>query len=57
VVNSYHQHWHASNLFVLGASAWPQNPSVNPTLTALALTYRAAERIRGRYFQRPGPLL
>jgi gluconate 2-dehydrogenase alpha chain len=56
VVNSYHQHWQASNLFVLGASAWPQNPSVNPTLTALALTYRAADAIGKRYFRRPGPL-
>jgi choline dehydrogenase-like flavoprotein len=27
----------------VGASAYPQNASGNPTLTALALTYRAAD--------------
>jgi len=47
-INSYHQLWQTPNLFVLGASAWPQNPSVNPTLTALALTHRAAHAIRTR---------
>jgi choline dehydrogenase-like flavoprotein len=31
------------NLWVIGASAFPQTASGNPTLTALALTYRAAD--------------
>jgi gluconate 2-dehydrogenase alpha chain len=43
VVNTNLQHWNVSNLWVIGASAFPQNASVNPTLTALALTYRAAD--------------
>jgi gluconate 2-dehydrogenase alpha chain len=45
VVNTRLQLWDVPNVYVLGASAWPQNPSVNPTLTALALTYRTAETI------------
>jgi gluconate 2-dehydrogenase alpha chain len=44
------------NLFVLGASAYPQNSSGNPTLTALALTHRTADALLDRYFKRPGPL-
>jgi gluconate 2-dehydrogenase alpha chain len=47
VVNNYLRHWDVSNLFVLGASAFPQNPSGNPTLTALALVYRAADAVLG----------
>jgi gluconate 2-dehydrogenase alpha chain len=43
VVNTNLQHWDVPNLLVIGASAYPQNASGNPTLTALALTYRAAD--------------
>ncbi|MEO8049265.1 MAG: GMC family oxidoreductase [Acidobacteriota bacterium] len=43
VVNSNLQHWNVPNLWVIGASAFPQNASGNPTLTALAITYRAAD--------------
>ena len=43
VVNTNMQHWNISNLWVIGASAFPQNASGNPTLTALALTYKAAD--------------
>ncbi|MBI3470357.1 MAG: GMC family oxidoreductase [Candidatus Solibacter usitatus] len=56
VVNRYLQHWRVSNLFVLGASAFPQNPSGNPTLTAVALTYRTAGVVIDRYRKRPGAL-
>ena len=45
-----------SNLFVLGASSFPQNASGNPTLTILAQTYRTTEAIVERYLQRPGPI-
>ncbi len=45
VVNTHMRHWQIENLFVLGASTYPQNPSGNPTLTTLALTIRAAEKI------------
>ena len=55
-VNTYMQHWQVPNLFVIGASGWPQNPSVNPTLTALALSYRTADAIVARYWKRPGSL-
>lgn len=56
VVNTYQQHWQVPNLFVVGASAFPQNPSGNPTLTALALTYRTADAILDRFIKKPGPL-
>ena len=56
VLNPWLQHWQVSNLFILGASAMPQNPSGNPTLTLLALTMRTADALTGRYFKHPGPL-
>jgi gluconate 2-dehydrogenase alpha chain len=56
VVNMYLQHWRVANLFLLGASAFPQNPSGNPTLTAVALTYRAADAVVQRYLKNPGAL-
>jgi gluconate 2-dehydrogenase alpha chain len=56
VVNPYLQHWQVSNLFVLGASAFPQNASANPTPTILALTYRTADAIVDRYMKSPAPL-
>jgi gluconate 2-dehydrogenase alpha chain len=55
-VNSYLQHWQVENLFVLGASSFPQNASANPTLTVLALTFRTADAIIDRYLKAPGPL-
>lgn len=57
VVNNYLQHWKTPNLFVLGASAFPQNPSGNPTLTAVALAYRTADAVVGRYIRKPGLLV
>jgi gluconate 2-dehydrogenase alpha chain len=56
VVNPYLQHWQISNLFVLGASAFPQNASANPTPTILALTYRTADAIVNRYLKNPSAL-
>lgn len=56
VVNPYLQHWQIPNLFVLGASAIPQNASANPTPTILALTYRAADAIVDRYLKNPSAL-
>lgn len=56
VVNTYMQHWQIPNLFVLGASAFPQAPSGNPTLTAVALTYRTADAIVNRYLKNSGLL-
>lgn len=45
VVNSYLQMWDAPNVFVVGASNFPQNAGFNPTGTVGALAYRAAEGI------------
>jgi gluconate 2-dehydrogenase alpha chain len=56
VVNRYLQHWRVANLFVLGASAFPQNPSGNPTLTAVALTYRTADTVVEKFLKHPGDL-
>jgi gluconate 2-dehydrogenase alpha chain len=56
VVNTYLQHWDVPNLWVLGASSFPQNASVNPTLTALAVTFRAADGLIDRYLKKPGAL-
>lgn len=56
VLNRWLQHWDVSNLFVLGASSFPQNASGNPTLTILAQTHRTADAIVERYLKKPGPL-
>ena len=56
VVNMYLQHWRVFNLFVLGASAFPQNPTGNPTVTAVTLTYRTADAVVERYLKNPGTL-
>lgn len=57
VVNRYLQHWDASNLFVLGASAYPQNPGYNPTGTVGALAFWTLDALRDQYLKNPGPLV
>jgi gluconate 2-dehydrogenase alpha chain len=57
ILNNYLQHWEISNLFILGASSFPQNASPNPTATILALTYRTADAIVDRYLRNPGSLV
>jgi gluconate 2-dehydrogenase alpha chain len=56
VVNRYLQSWDVHNVFVIGASAFPQNGAYNPTLTVGALTYWAADAIVNRYLKSPGLL-
>ena len=56
-VNRYLQSWDVSNLFVVGASAFPQNAAQNPTGTVGALAYWGAEAIRDRYLKNPGRLM
>ena len=56
VVNAYLQHWQMSNLFILGASSFPQNASANPTPTLMALAYRAADAVVNRYLKNPAAL-
>jgi len=57
VVNRYLQSWDVSNLFVVGASAFPQNAGYNPTGTVGALAYWTADIIRKKYLKNPGPLV
>jgi gluconate 2-dehydrogenase alpha chain len=56
-VNKYLQSWNVPNLFVVGASAFPQNPGYNPTGTVGALAFKAADAIRRLYLKNPGPLV
>ncbi len=57
VVNRYLQSWDVSNVFVVGANAFPHNSAYNPTGPVGALAYWAADAITTRYRQRPGPLV
>jgi gluconate 2-dehydrogenase alpha chain len=56
-LNRYLQSWDVPNLFVLGASAFPQNAGYNPTATVAALAFWAAAAIRNQYLKNPGPLV
>jgi gluconate 2-dehydrogenase alpha chain len=49
-------HWQPQNLFILGASRFPNSGSANPTPTILALTYRTADAIVDRYLKKPASL-
>ena len=57
VVNRYLQCWDMPNVFVMGASVFPQNAGYNPTGTVGALTFWAADAIRNRYMKNPGQLI
>lgn len=56
-VNRYGQSWDVPNLFVFGASAFPQNFGYNPTGLIGGLTFMGAHAIRERYLKAPGPLV
>ncbi len=56
-VNKYLQSWDVPNVFVIGASAFPQNGGYNPTGTVGALTYQALDAIKTKYLKRPGALV
>jgi gluconate 2-dehydrogenase alpha chain len=53
VVNPYLQHWQIPNLWVVGASAFPQ-AETQPTLTIAALSYWAADAFVNRFVSQPG---
>ena len=57
VLNRYLQSWDADNLFVMGASVFPQNASYNPTGIVGALAYWSAHAITTQYLKSPGPLV
>jgi gluconate 2-dehydrogenase alpha chain len=56
-LNRYLQSWDVPNLFVTGASAFPQNIGYNPTGLIGGLTYFAAHAIKTKYLKNPGPLV
>jgi gluconate 2-dehydrogenase alpha chain len=57
VVNRYLQSWDVPNVFVIGASNYPQNASWNPTGTLGALAYWAIDAIKNKYLKNPGRLV
>lgn len=57
VVNRYLQSWDVHNVFVVGGSAFPQNPSTSPTATIGMLACWAADAIKDTYLRRPGQLM
>ncbi|MDR1076038.1 MAG: GMC family oxidoreductase [Xanthomonadaceae bacterium] len=56
-INCYLQSWDVHNVFVPGASAFPQGLGYNPTGLVAALTYWSARAIREQYLRNPGPLV
>jgi len=56
-LNKYLQSWDVPNVFVPGASAFPQGLGYNPTGMVAALTYWSAKAIREQYLKNPGPLV
>ncbi|VTP67826.1 Gluconate 2-dehydrogenase flavoprotein precursor [Serratia rubidaea] len=57
VLNRYQQCWDMHNLFVLGASSFPNNAGYNPTGTIGALSLWTAKAIIEQYVKNPGPLV
>ena len=57
VINRYSQSWDVPNLFVMGASAFPQNIGYNPTGLVAALAYFSAAKIKDTYIKSPGALV
>lgn len=56
-LNRYQQSWDVHNVFVLGASSFPNNGGYNPTITIGALALWTAKAIKERYVHAPGPLV
>ncbi len=56
-LNRYLQSWDVPNLFVMGATAFPQNAGYNPTGTVAALCYWSLDAIHKQYLKNPGPLV
>jgi gluconate 2-dehydrogenase alpha chain len=57
VVNKYSQVWDTPNVFVTGASTFPQNAGMNPTGTVCALAYYTAAGIINSYLDNPGEII
>ena len=56
-LNRFQQNWDVHNVFVTGASAFPQNLGYNPTGLIGGLTYMSVKAIRETYLKNPGPLV
>ncbi|MNP57485.1 Gluconate 2-dehydrogenase flavoprotein precursor [compost metagenome] len=56
-LNRYQQCWAAHNVFVLGASSFPNNGGYNPTVTIGALALWTAKAILEHYLKNPGPMV
>ena len=57
VVNKYGQVWDTPNVFVVGASQFPQNAGMNPTGTVAALAYLASDGLVNKYVKDPGKII
>jgi gluconate 2-dehydrogenase alpha chain len=57
VVNRYGQVWDTPNVFVVGASQFPQNAGMNPTGTVAALAYLASDGLVNQYVKDPGKII
>lgn len=57
VLNKYQQSWDVHNVFVSGASSFPNNAGYNPTGTVAALSLWTARAIIEQYLKNPGPLV
>lgn len=57
VVNKYGQVWDTPNVFVVGASQFPQNSGMNPTGTVAALAYLAGDGLVNKYIKDPGKII
>jgi gluconate 2-dehydrogenase alpha chain len=56
VANKYGQCWDVSNVFLTGASSFPQNAGYDPTATVGALAYYTANAVVSKYLKNPAPL-
>lgn len=56
-INRYLQSWDCHNVWVMGASAFPQNTQYNPTGPLGGLAYWAAHALRTDYLKNPRPLM
>lgn len=54
VVNKYCQVWDMPNLFVVGASNFPQHAGYNPSGTVGAIAYWVADAMVNKYLKSPG---
>jgi choline dehydrogenase-like flavoprotein len=52
VVDAWSRAWNVANLYVVDGAAFASNPDKNPTLTILALAWRASEHLAGALARR-----